>query len=299
MPDVSVVVPLYNQADYIEENIESLSKQSLKNFEVIVVNDGSSDNSLEIINNLKEKYTTLDIKIINQKNCGLSCARNRGISEAKSKYILPLDADDKLSFDALEKYFNAINADKSIDIVIADTQSFAEANWVSEKHLANLKLLPYENKFNYCGLFKKTVWEEIGGYKTNMFGGYEDWEFWINCLKKSYKFFFIKESLFFYRVKKESMLTESLKKDEYLKSKIILNNTDIYPIELVDKAKSNIYKKDNSQHFFYCNKTLKPNSQYICLEGSFSGYQNFGDILQLKEAISFHKKYTKFEPIVL
>ncbi len=298
MPDISVIIPLYNQADFIEEAIESLSRQTFKNFEVIVVNDGSTDNSLDVINDLAKKYKNLDIKVINQKNCGLSCARNRGIKESKSSLILPLDADDKLSKDALEEYLKAFKESKA-DIVIADTQNFGEYTSIGERWRANFLLLPYENQFNYCALYKKSVWQEVGGYKLNMDGGYEDWEFWISCYERGFKFHFVKKPLFYYRVKKESMLKEALKKDRYLKDKIILNHTALYSLSLVERARENIFGKDSSnKHFFYSDKEIDKKENLVILEGSFSGFQNFGDVLQLKWAISFYKN-RGFHPIVL
>ncbi len=298
MPEVSVVIPLYNQAAFVKDAIDSLLNQTFKNFEVIVVNDGSTDNSLEVVKELQEKYKELDLKIINQKNCGLSCARNRGIKESKSSLILPLDADDKLSFDAIEEYLKGFK-ESSADIIVADTQNFGESSHYGEKSKLDFLVLPYENKFNYCALYKKRVWEEVGGYKLNMDGGYEDWEFWISCYERGYKFHFVKKALFFYRVKKESMLTESIKKDRYLKDKIVLNHTALYPLRLVEIAKGDIYKdRGYNKYFFYSDKKLLKNKKYVLLEGSFSGFQNFGDILQLKWAVSFYKR-RGFEPIVL
>ncbi len=298
MPEVSVVIPLYNQAAFVKDAIDSLLNQTFKNFEVIVVNDGSTDNSLEVVKELQEKYKELDLKIINQKNCGLSCARNRGIKEAKSSLILPLDADDKLSFDAIEEYLKGFK-ESGADIIVADTQNFGENNDYIEKWRANFLLLPYENQFNYCALYKKRVWEEVGGYKLNMDGGYEDWEFWISCYERGYKFHFVKKALFFYRVKKESMVTEALKKDRYLKDKIILNHTALYPDNLVELARENVFGKDSyNKYFFYSDRKLLKDKKYVLLEGSFSGFQNFGDILQLKWAVSFYKR-RGFEPIVL
>ncbi len=298
MPEVSVVIPLYNQAAFVKDAIDSLYNQTFKNFEVIVVNDGSTDNSLEVVKELQEKYKELDLKIINQKNCGLSCARNRGIKESKSSLILPLDADDKLSFDAIEEYLKGFK-ESGADIIVADTQNFGENNDYIEKWRANFLLLPYENQFNYCALYKKKIWEEVGGYKLNMDGGYEDWEFWISCYERGYKFHFVKKALFFYRVKKESMVTEALKKDRYLKDKIILNHTALYPDNLVGLARENVFGKDSyNKYFFYSDRKLLKDRKYVLLEGSFSGFQNFGDILQLKWAVSFYKK-RGFEPIVL
>ncbi len=297
MPEVSIVIPLYNQADFIEENIESLSKQTFKDFETIVVNDGSTDNSLKIIKELQKKYKELDIKIIDQENCGLSCARNRGIKEAKSKLILPLDADDKLREDAIEKYLKGYR-ESNADIVIADTQNFGEDDTFFSRSESSFLLLPYENHLNYCGLYKKSVWEEVGGYKLNMDGGYEDWEFWLSCYERGYKFHFVKEALFLYRVKKQSMVTEAIKKDRFLKNKIVLNHPALYPERRVYEAIAKIYENRHNKYFFYSDKEFSKDKRYVLLEGSFIGYRNFGDILQLKEAIEFYKR-EDFCPVVL
>ncbi len=297
MPQISIVIPLYNQADFIEENIESLAKQSFRDFEVIVVNDGSTDNSLEIVKELKDRYKDLDIKILNQKNCGLSCARNRGIEESGSDLILPLDADDKLREDALLKYLKGFK-ESGADIVIADTQNFGENDTLFSISDSNLFLLPYENWLSYCGLYKKSVWREVGGYKLNMDGGYEDWEFWISCYERGYKFHFVKEPLFFYRVKKESMFTEAKKKDRFLKNKIVLNHTALYPQKRVYEAIGEVFEGRYNKYFFYSERDSFEGERFVLLEGSFVGYKNFGDILQLKKAVSFYKR-EGFSPIVL
>ena len=87
---ISVVIPLYNKEKYIKRAIESVLNQTFQKFEIIVVNDGSTDKSAEIVQNIKDPR----IRLINQKNAGVSAARNRGIQEAKYEYIAFLDADD-------------------------------------------------------------------------------------------------------------------------------------------------------------------------------------------------------------
>ena len=104
--DVSVVIPVYNCEKYIEECIKSISEQQavdLKRIQVILVNDGSTDNSLEICNRLKDEIDELTIDVITGENRGVSAARNRGIKAAKGKYIMFVDADDFISIDTISK----------------------------------------------------------------------------------------------------------------------------------------------------------------------------------------------------
>lgn len=102
--DVSVIIPIYNCEEYIEQCLESIYNQDyseLDKIQVILINDGSTDNSLEICNKLKEKYKDMSIELINGKNQGVSKARNKGVKEAKGKYIMFLDADDFISRNAI------------------------------------------------------------------------------------------------------------------------------------------------------------------------------------------------------
>ena len=89
-PFFSVVIPLYNKQDYIEATLKSVLNQTFQDFEIIIIDDGSTDNSLEKLSKLKDTRTT----IIKQKNAGVSVARNKGIDLAKAKHIALLDADD-------------------------------------------------------------------------------------------------------------------------------------------------------------------------------------------------------------
>lgn len=104
IPEISIITPVYNAESYLEECIESVLQQTFDNYEFILVNDGSLDNSL----NICEKYSTIDtrIQVINQKNTGVSIARNVGILQSKAPYIMFLDADDKLMNNCIESMLN-------------------------------------------------------------------------------------------------------------------------------------------------------------------------------------------------
>ena len=111
-PKITIIIPIYNAETYIETCILSLVEQSYKNIEILCIDDGSTDNSIEIVN----KYANKDkrITVIKQENCGVSCARNAGINNASGKYVLFVDADDFLEENACELLINkaiSTNAD--------------------------------------------------------------------------------------------------------------------------------------------------------------------------------------------
>lgn len=121
-PKISVIIPVYGVEKYIKECLESVIKQTLKDIEIIVVNDGTKDNSMKIV----EKY--LDdkrIKIINKENGGLSSARNTGIKNARGKYIYNLDADDFINLDILEKLYRKAEKE-NLDVVIFDINIYSD-----------------------------------------------------------------------------------------------------------------------------------------------------------------------------
>lgn len=106
MPEISVIIPCFNQGKYIAECLDSVLAQTFTNYEVIIVNDGSTDDSLKIIKQYTNKYK--NFRLLDQSNQGVVFARNNAISKAKGKYIYPLDADDKITPECLEKLYNAI-----------------------------------------------------------------------------------------------------------------------------------------------------------------------------------------------
>lgn len=125
MPKVSVILPIYNVAPYLDEAFQSLINQTLKDIEIIAINDGSIDNSQELI----DKYMTMDQRIIcyRQENRGLSCARNTGMRHIRGEYVYFMDSDDIISLDALEKCYNYCTTNKS-DLCIFDSDIFYEQN---------------------------------------------------------------------------------------------------------------------------------------------------------------------------
>ena len=136
---ISVVIPLYNRVQVIEQTVKSVLSQTFDAFEVIIVNDGSSDNSLNVV---RDKFTDSRIRIINQENQGVSVARNRGVKESKYEYIAFLDADDEWDSGFLEKVVEAIG--KIPDAAIYGTSSL-HTDYVT-KEFVDGTIEEYRNK---------------------------------------------------------------------------------------------------------------------------------------------------------
>ena len=151
MPAVTVIVPIYNVEPYLEKCLDSLINQTLKDIEIICVNDGSTDNSPKIIKRYADKDSR--IVVISQQNQGLSASRNVGIKRASSKYIMFLDSDDWLEPQALERSYDAI-IKNNVDVVLFGVMSIAESQKFAEETGCYNK---YYSKFEFStGFYKFT-----------------------------------------------------------------------------------------------------------------------------------------------
>ncbi|MCX7879300.1 MAG: glycosyltransferase [Ignavibacteria bacterium] len=235
-PKVSIIIPCYNLAPYLSEAVESIINQTFQNWECIIVNDGSTDNTREVAFNLIQKYSNKNIKYLEKTNEGVSIARNYGITHSLGEYILPLDADDLLHSQFLEKTVNLLEKNLEVHIAYTDQKHFG----FSEQYVPSLDWDPLiETKFNYIGnstLYRKVVWETVGGYKKGI--GYEDWEFWISAIEKGFTGKRIPEPLFFHRVRKGSRFQEDLEKDIINKSQIIQYHPLLFTEKQFEWAKS-------------------------------------------------------------
>ena len=139
MPKFSIIIPVYNVENYIKKCLDSVFSQSFKDYEVIVVNDGTKDNSMEIVKDYK-------VKVINQKNQGLSAARNTGVKEAKGDYLLFLDSDDYYEKDLLKEINNSLK--NNPDVVRFQIQDVKEDKVIKEYHEKEFNNLNGVEAFN-------------------------------------------------------------------------------------------------------------------------------------------------------
>lgn len=227
-PIVSVVIPYYNLGDYLEETITSVLNQTYSNFEIILVNDGTTDpHSLEVLERVKQQYPR--IQILNQRNRGLSAARNKGIKFSSGEYILPLDADDTLEPTFVEKCVWFLETHPHMAYVYTGVRHFGEVNAVCMDEF-DFNLLKQNNFLTATVMFRKKHFSVIGGYKKHMKCGYEDWDFWLSMGERGYFGSLIPEPLFNYRRRAGSMLGDSLNQHERLVAEIKKRHRKLYGI---------------------------------------------------------------------
>lgn len=216
-PLISVIVPCYNQSIYIDECLQSVLDQTYKNWECIIVNDGSPDNTEEVALRWVEK----DARFIylKKENGGLSSARNAGIEKAKGEWILPLDSDDKIGSQYLELGSQQFNS--GYTIIYCEAEFFGDRTGEWELPEFSLKEFAIQNLIFCSAFYRKSSWEKVKGYDESIIHGYEDWEFWISIINKKSKCYRISKVLFYYRIKEKSM-TNTLH-SEVTKKKELLN----------------------------------------------------------------------------
>ncbi len=235
-PEISVVIPCYNQAQYLPEAVESVAAQTFTDWELIIVNDGSTDRTSETANELIRRYPGRRIVLLEKKNGGLSDARNYGIERATGTYILPFDADDLLQPTMLESVLAEMKR-SGCDVIYTDQEYFEADQKIVQTLDFDRNTLFLQNYFAYCSFYRKDMWKTVGGYKRSMKWGYEDWEFWISCAEAGYTFRRLPKVLFKYRVKKNSMLTTAKQHDQELKAQIILHHPNLYSSEAIASAR--------------------------------------------------------------
>jgi glycosyltransferase involved in cell wall biosynthesis len=202
VPAVSIVVPCYNGGRFLDGLLASLSAQTFRDFEIIIVDDGSSDNAT------REKLASIDaaIRVIRQENRGLPSARNTGFRLARAAFVLPLDSDDGLEPAFLAEMTTALRAaPPSVGFAFADVRLTGTVEGVLPRRLNRFDQL-FLNHLPYCMLVRKSAWEAVGGYDETMRDGAEDWEFNIRLVRAGFSGIGIAKPMFVYRVSPEGML---------------------------------------------------------------------------------------------
>lgn len=234
---VSVVIPCYNQAQYLAEAVASVTAQTYPHWEILIVNDGSPDQTTETAQALILRHPAHKIRLIEKANGGLADARNAGIRFARGECILPLDADDKIAPTFLAKTVALLEQRPDIAIAYTDWVYFgAHQTKRAALDYDFKRLCQKENLFTCTSLFRKQAWEAAGGYNPNMTRGVEDWDFWIGCGEKGFIGQRIAEPLFFYRAKEVSMIHTLQPHLPAMFARIILNHPKLYGAEAVKLA---------------------------------------------------------------
>lgn len=211
MPEVSVVLPTYNGEKYLRESIDSIRRQSLKNWELIVVNDCSNDSTQNIIN----EYVELDDRIIcvkNEHNLKLPGSLNKGFEIARGRYYTWTSDDNIYEATALEEMVAFLKENRETPMVAANMLIINnEGTVVGEKHCKSNQYMAYGNSVGACFLYRSEVAATVGKYNEALFL-VEDYEFWMRVLFECGEIGVIKKNLYRYR-EHEFSLSSQRKKD--------------------------------------------------------------------------------------
>lgn len=253
-PLVSVVIPYYNDGLYIEETVNSMLNQTYTNIEIIIINDGSTDEfSIEKLAN----FDNPKIRIINQQNAGGAAARNTGFQNSSSQYVLTLDGDDMFEENFLEKAITVLEKNTNIAAVSSWVKGFGESEFVWKAEGGTIKNFVNDNQSVACALIRKSVWQEVDGYSEEFRNAYEDWDFWLRVTNLGYEVYTLQEPLFLYRQKKSSTRLDT--ENNHLESykNLILKNKDIFSSFVVEVLLDKESKSEKGVNQLICSKDKK------------------------------------------
>ena len=253
---VSIIIPAYNIEKYIEESILSSINQTLKEIEIIIINDGSTDRTLEVI----KKYEKIDsrIKLIDQKNQGISIARNNGLEIARGKYIYFLDGDDWIENETLNECYN-IAENLEIDIIhfnslkIEEKTKIKNFSYTKGTNLDENKIYIGEEFVEECfnkNIFRGEVWfnfikrELIENLKLKFYPGisYEDILFTMKLQNSNYKIKYLNKIFHNYRIREKSITQSKFSFDKY-ESKFIIFKKKKKELKNSEGIKKKNYRK--------------------------------------------------------
>jgi glycosyltransferase involved in cell wall biosynthesis len=202
-PLLSIVIPCFNQGVYLKDALASLAACDQNLFEVIIVNDGSTDGDT---NQYLQAISAQGYTVVFQENTGLGQARNNGIKKAAGKYILPLDSDNMIRPGYITESLALMERQPEVAVVYGNAAYFGDKTGVLKPGPFNLQRLMLGNYIDACAVIRRSVLEEVGGYDNMEIMGYEDWDLWLRLGFKDYRFHYIDEVLFDYRVRNNSMM---------------------------------------------------------------------------------------------
>ena len=241
MCTVSVIVSNFHKQKYIKEAVQSVIDQTYKDWKLFIIDDSNGEDQIDEI--FKE-LNNPNISLFLTDDIGLSALRMEGVRLTSSKYILFMDADDKIHPDFLKRTVQTLDNNLNFAFAYTDTQHFGDATtgWVQPEY--NFHALLENNFICSCSLIRRNSLIDVGGYDLNNFNYWEDYEFWISLGASGHYGKHIPEKLFYYRIHSGSG-TQS-QRDRILaplyKSYIITKFPELYPREVVFQAIGNMNK---------------------------------------------------------
>jgi glycosyltransferase involved in cell wall biosynthesis len=218
MPKASIVITCYNLGEYLEEALSSALAQTYPDFEVLLVDDGSTDaQTIALLDHLPPNPR---LRVLRTANQGVARARNYAITQAGGAYILPLDGDDRILPTYLAQAAAILDRSPEVGFVGCHYRTFGEREAEYRPGGYDLPGLLVENTVPVASLFRRTCWEQAGGYSPEV--AIEDWDLWLSFLELGYLGIVIPEVLFEYRVRANSRHGENQQAQVYQRTRDLL-----------------------------------------------------------------------------
>lgn len=202
-PKVSVLIPCYNLGRYLDEAVDSVLAQTSQDFEILIVDDGSTDPATR---SLLDGYTRPKTRVIRAPHGGLAVARNLAVANTTGGYLCALDADDRLEPTYFEKAAQVLDSDPAVTFVSAWLRAFGDEEWDWKPERCDLPALLHEDPVLTAALVRREAVVAVGGYDTAMpVQGDEDWDLWLTLVARGHRGVIVPEVLFNYRRRPDSM----------------------------------------------------------------------------------------------
>ena len=193
---VSVVSPCFNHGTYLPEAVQSVYEQTLPAHEIIVVDDGSTDApTIDVLRGMEGGKA----RVVRRSHAGPSAARNAGIREASGEYILPLDADDRISARFIEATTAVLDADSAVGIAYPETMLFGEAEGRLPVDDYGFPAILLGNTIVNTSLYRRADWEAARGYDEKLLHGWEDYDLWLSIIELGRRVVRVPEAVLHYR----------------------------------------------------------------------------------------------------
>lgn len=225
-PLVSIIMPCYNDGCYLNEAVQSLDVQTYSNLELIVIDDGSDDKiTLQVL----EQLNFRNLQVIHIQHSFPAAARNRGLAIAKGKYIVPLDADDKIAPSYIQKAVDILESSPDVGAVYCHAAMFGDVQGDWDMPDFDIDYMLIDNIVFVTSVIRQSILSEVGGFDESLIHGMEDYDFFLSLLERDWKIYQLPETLFYYRTRTDS------------RSRKFIDNTSFY-----NATYDSIYQKHRS-----------------------------------------------------
>lgn len=218
-PGVSVVIPCFNQVEYLDESLASVLDQTVNALEVIVVDDGSSEDVKSKVEWYATQQWKTPVRYVRVTNRGLPGARNTGLMLARGEAFLPLDADDWIEPSYIERTYPLLQ--EGADVVVPGLQEHGPTRngtympgYDRPLEQVTVEVMWEFNRTFYCSLFRTRLLREVGGYNGRMVLGFEDYDLAVDLMTRGAKYVAANEVLFHYRTRPDGMLTDAMARQQ-------------------------------------------------------------------------------------